>query len=314
MCALRLARRNGVPFFMTPFLHLGDATNPNDRTRRQYTKPHLRWLLQQADGVFVQTKLEFEAVLSLGVPENRIHLQGLGVDAKECTVGNRKRMRQAWGVKDDEVVVGHLANNSIEKGTCDLLKAAAMLWEKGMRFRVVLAGPQMKNFQSFWEQYQPKNRVTQLGVLTEDSKRDFFAAIDAFALPSFTDSFGLVLLEAWANSKPNLVYRAGGPGELVRHGIDGLQSRCGDVEELRIQLQRLVSDAELRCKLGDQGQQRIEREFQWHDKLELVREVLVRGRANIKRFSPTHTGSSPSFLTRSVSRLRSASVHFRVGN
>ena len=48
VCGLRLARRRGVPFLLTPFLHLGDPADPRDRTRRQYTAPHLRWLLRQA--------------------------------------------------------------------------------------------------------------------------------------------------------------------------------------------------------------------------------------------------------------------------
>src|SRR5262249_2098782 len=40
-CARRLARRLGVPFVLTPFVHLGDLDDPNDRTRRAYTRPAL---------------------------------------------------------------------------------------------------------------------------------------------------------------------------------------------------------------------------------------------------------------------------------
>ncbi len=114
-------------------------------------------------------------------------------------------------------------------------------------------------------------------MLSDEQKRDFFAGIDAFALPSRTDSFGLVLLEAWANGKPNLVYRAGGPAELVRDDIDGLHARCGDVEELAKQLARLVANEDLRRKLGENGLARIGSEFRWEDKLELVRNVLANG-------------------------------------
>jgi glycosyltransferase involved in cell wall biosynthesis len=271
LCGLRLARRRGVPFFVTPFLHLGDPADPRDRTRRQYTRPHLHWLLRQADGVFAQTRAERDAVVSLGVPADRVHLQGLGVEPAECTGGDRGRARAAWGVGPGEVVVGHLANNSEEKGTCDLLRAA------GGRFRVVLAGPEMPNFRAFWNGYGPKDRVTRLGVLTDGQKRDFFAGVDAFALPSRTDSFGLVLLEAWANGKPVVVYRAGGPAELVRDGVDGLQARCGNVAELAGQLGRLAADAGLRRALGDNGLSRVAAEFRWADKLELVRGVLLSG-------------------------------------
>jgi glycosyltransferase involved in cell wall biosynthesis len=274
LCGLRLARRRGVPFLLTPFLHLGDPADPADRTRHQYTSAPLRWLLRQADRVFVQTRLERDAVADLGVPDERIVLQGLGVEPADCTGGDRSAARVAWGVQRGEVVIGHLANNSVEKGTVDLLNAAERAWAAGHRFRVVLAGPEMPNFRAFWERFPQKPYVTRLGVLTDAQKRDFFAGIDAFALPSRSDSFGLVLLEAWANGKPNLVYRAGGPAELVRDGHDGLLAACGDVAELAAQLGRLAADAVLRRRLGDAGLSRINHEFRWDDKLDRVREVI----------------------------------------
>ncbi|MBX9623880.1 MAG: glycosyltransferase family 4 protein, partial [Gemmataceae bacterium] len=300
VCGLRLARRRGVPFLMTPFLHLGDPDDPRDRTRRQYTRPHLRWLLRQADRVFVQTRLERDVVTELGVPQERVVLQGLGVDPAECTGGDRHAARRAWGVGPDEVVVGHLANASVEKGTVDLLRAVERAWSTGSQFRVVLAGPEMPNFRAFWAGYRPKDRITRLGVLTDPQKRGFFAGIDAFALPSRSDSFGLVLLEAWANGKPNLVYRAGGPAGLVRDGEDGLQARCGDVAELAAHLGRLSCETGLRHRLGEAGRARIDREFRWADKLELVREVmseLVRRRAG---------GPGPAPRTASARRPASA--------
>ena len=275
LCALRLARRRGVPFLLTPFLHLGDLNDPTDRTRRQYTAAPFRWLLRQADRVFVQTRLERDAVCDLGVPEGRVVLQGLGVDPAECAGGNRAAVRRAWGIDPGEVVMGHLANASVEKGTVDLLRAAERAWAAGHRLRVVLAGPEMANFRTFWHDFRRKGQVTRLGVLTDEQKRAFFAGIDVFALPSRSDSFGLVLLESWANGKPNLVYRAGGPAELVRDGLDGLQAKCGDVGQLATQLGRLVTDQGLRRRLGDTGLSRIDREFRWADKLELARAEMV---------------------------------------
>jgi glycosyltransferase involved in cell wall biosynthesis len=274
ICALRLARRRGVPLFITPFLHLGDLDDPRDRTRRQYTAPHLRWLLGQADGVFVQTRGERSAVESLGIHPDRVHLQGLGVDPAECTGGNRSFARYAWGIAPDEMVVGHLANNSAEKGTVDLLRAAERAWNMGRRFRVILAGPVMPNFRAFWTRFGPKHRIQRLGVLSDRQKRDFFAGIDVHALPSRSDSFGLVLLEAWANAKPNVAYRAGGPGELIRHRADGLLARCGDIDELASHLGELAADAGFRQALGASGHARLASEFGWSDKLELVERVL----------------------------------------
>ena len=277
-CGLRLARRRRVPFLITPFLHQGD-----DRTRRQYSAPHLRWLLHRADLIFVQTELEREFVRTLGVLPERIVLTGLGVDSKECAGGDRDGFRRRYQLAEDEIVIGHLANASIEKGTVDLLRACEPLWAKGLHIRIVLAGPEMPIFRSFWDRFNVKDRVVRLGVLTDEERRDFYAGIDLFALPSRSDSFGLVLLEAWANAKPNIVYGAGGPGELVRDGNDGLHAKCGDLKDLTRQLARLVRDGSLRKKLGDAGMARIAAgEFDWCERLARVRAEmqLVRHRSH----------------------------------
>jgi glycosyltransferase involved in cell wall biosynthesis len=274
MCGLRLARRRKVPFLLTPFLHYGDVSNPQDRTRKQYTSAHLVWMLKQANRIFVQTKMEFDAVVKCGIAPKNIVLQGLGVDASECKGGDRDFARNQWNVRG-EVVIGHLANLSEEKGSVDLLRAASLLWEEGVKFRVVLAGPTMKNFRHFWEKYKYQDRVVLLGTLSEIGKRDFFAGLDVFSLPSRTDSFGLVLLEAWANAKPVVVYRAGGPAEIVQHEQDGLQARCGDLPDLARQLQMLIQDEIKRTQFGASGEARTRTEFQWQDKLEIVQREMM---------------------------------------
>src|SRR5206468_11927556 len=130
-CGLRLARWLDVPFLLTPFLHLGDPDDANDRTRKEYTTPALSSLIQAADRIFVQTDLERKELLGRGVGEKKLILLGMGVEPQECTGGDRNAARQGWQVQEEEIVVGHLANNSKEKGTTDLLTAADQLWRQG---------------------------------------------------------------------------------------------------------------------------------------------------------------------------------------
>jgi glycosyltransferase involved in cell wall biosynthesis len=275
-CGLRLARWLGVPFFLTPFLHLGDRDDTNDRTRRSYLSPALRWLLRQADALFVQTPGERKSLLDLGLPNGRVHLQGMGVNPDECTGGDRSAARRCWQAGPETLVVGHLANTSREKGTVDLLCAIEQFWRRGLNVRVVLAGPEMPNFRAFWQAFAARRPervardVVRLGPLTEDAKRDFFAGIDVFALPSRSDAFGLVLLEAWANRVPNVAYRAGGIADVIRHGEDGLLVPCGDVDRLAGALLQLHGDPALRLRLGAAGRARLPGEFRWEDKLALV--------------------------------------------
>lgn len=272
-CGLRLARRLGVPLVLTPFLHTGDPDDPHDRVRRAYTKPALLSLAHTAARVLVQTQIERDVLAGAGVAEEKFVVQGMGVDLEGCTGGDREGTRQRWGVAAGEVVVGHLANNSREKGTIDLLEAAARAWGGGAHFRLALAGPEMPNFRRFWQTYPAAARVRRLGVLDEQQKRDFFAALDVFALPSRSDSFGIVLLEAWANGAANVGYRAGGVAGVIRHETDGLLVRCGDIDGLAAALARLAIDSDLRQRFGAAGRERTLREFRWDAKLSLVREL-----------------------------------------
>ncbi|HLW65265.1 MAG TPA: glycosyltransferase family 4 protein [Gemmataceae bacterium] len=296
VCARRLARRQRIPFLLTPFLHLGDPDNASDRTRRSYTSPAFASLLRSADRIFVQTPSERDAVLALGVPETRIILQGLGVEPAECTGGDRQRFRKDWKLSPHEVVLGHLANLSYEKGTIDLLQASAKAWGRGAQFRLILAGPSMPNFRRFFADFEFKERVQLTGVLSDQQKRDFFAGIDLFALPSRSDSFGLVLLEAWANGVPNIAYRAGGIADVIQHERDGLLVKCGDIEALDEGMTRLVNDADLRRRFGEYGRERVQRDFRWADKLARVEQVYeeVSGRSPQRQQGRSLAGAAGS--------------------
>lgn len=266
-CAERLAKRHRAPLVLTPFLHLGTA-----QTARAYTPRALCRVLREANRVLVQTPTEFEAVAQLGVERKRIVLQGLGVDPAECTGGDRQQARKRWGISEEAIVVGHLANQSREKGTLDLLAAH----QASPNFHLLLAGPFMPAFQRHWEALPTQPGITQLGPLSDGDKKDFFAALDLFAMPSLTDSFGLVFLEAWANGLPVIGYRAGGVADVIHHEKDGLlvDYNPGNLTSLIEALQRLVGNPDLRTSYGHAGQERLPIDFRWEEKIEIAREVM----------------------------------------
>src|SRR5262249_50236000 len=71
-----------------------------------------------------------------------------------------------------------------------------------------------------------------------------------------SDSFGMVLPEAWANGVPCVGYRAGGVGWVIRDGVDGLLAPCGDVAGLAGGLLRVGAGEGLRRPRGEAGGRR----------------------------------------------------------
>ena len=269
----RLAGRLKIPFVVTPFVHLGDPENPDDRTRRAYLQPALLDIARSADRLFVQTEGERQALLDRGLPEERLVLQGMGVDPAECTGGSRQWFRAEWGLKPDEIVIGHLANNSEEKGTVDLLRAAELAWRRGCASGYSWPVQKCRTFSVFGRRTSRRRMFSVPWSSRTIGSECSMPELTYSRMPSRVDSFGLVLLEAWANGIPNVGYRAGGVPWVIRDKQDGLLVRCGDIEGLANALQQLAADSSLRRRLGAAGRDRLASDYRWQDKLDLVRQV-----------------------------------------
>jgi glycosyltransferase involved in cell wall biosynthesis len=75
-----------------------------------------------------------------------------------------------------------------------------------------------------------------------------YADMDVFTFPSRTDTFGNVVLEAFASGVPAVVTDAGGPKFIVRDGVSGFVAR--DDAEFIDRTARLLTDSKLRSEMG----------------------------------------------------------------
>lgn len=259
---VKLAEQRGARLVVSPFTHVAPPGPSGARMTRAYLSPLNLALLAHADRVFVQTEFERHTLADRGIPASHQAVIGLGVDEVECTGGSRERFRQAHHIPGDATVVGHLANKSWDKGTVDLLDAAERAWHRGARFALVLAGSEMSSFSRRWESYPFRERVTNLGVLTDEERRDFYAALDVFALPSYVESFGISPLEAAVNGAAVIAYDHGGPGQLFTDREDARLIPVGTIDALAEGLEELAGNPEMRRRLAAAGAERA-RAYSW---------------------------------------------------
>jgi glycosyltransferase involved in cell wall biosynthesis len=267
--ARRLAERAGAPLVISPFMHVPPPGSPGRLMRRAYLSPLNLRILSRADRLFVQTELECDVLERAGLPRARLVVVGTGVDPAECTGGDGARFRRRHAIPDDAVVVGHLANKSWDKGTLDLMDAAEQLWETGASFVLVLAGAEMRSFAERWRHVRLRDRIRNLGPLSEIDRNDFLAALDVFALPSYVESFGVSLLEAALNGAAVVAYDHGGPGQIFRNTDSAMLAAAGNVDALANALRELTSNADRRRGLA-LGGAAVARRYLWTRVFEIV--------------------------------------------
>lgn len=282
------ARRAGVPHIVTPFVHLGEG--PASKVRRYYTMPHQIALLAGADAVLALTALEAEELVRRGVREERLHVVGAGIDVAAVTGGDATAVRRRLGIAGPLVL--SLGAAAFDKGTIHLAQAVIRLARRGREVTLAVAGPLLSEFQAFLDGLDAADRrwIRALGFVSEEEKRDLLAAADAVALPSRTESFGLVFLEGWANGKPVIGARAGAIPAVVEHGEDGLLVSFGDVAALADAVWSLVGDHVLAARLAARGRTKVEDESSWYARVRGVYEAVLGTRTSVQVGEPVGRG------------------------
>jgi len=92
-----------------------------------------------------------------------------------------------------------------------------------------------------------------MGLMQGEALSRAYAAADVFVMPSESETLGFVVLESMASGVPTVCAAAGGLINLCKDGETGFLFRPGDADDMADKVQRLVSDATLRRKMGQAG-------------------------------------------------------------
>ena len=147
------------------------------------------------------------------------------------------RDRQLHDGKDGPFRIGYVGRLTAEKNVRALARLEQALLHRGHRdFRFVVVG---EGAECAWLRKNMR-QAEFTGVLTGPELSRTFANFDLLAFPSETDTFGLVVLEAFASGVPAVVTDRGGPQYTVRHGSSGYVAH--DFQEFAAHTAKVMSE------------------------------------------------------------------------
>ena len=107
------------------------------------------------------------------------------------------------------------------------------------------------------------DRVRFTGVV--DGVASLLEAANLLLLPSETESFGLVALEAMASGVPVIASDVGGLPEVVAHGMSGYLAPVGDVDKMAEYALKILSDCDLCASFSSAARARAIQKFDYHN-------------------------------------------------
>lgn len=159
------------------------------------------------------------------------------------------------------VIIGSFGRFVNKKGFKYLIESINLLKQRNYNIRLLLGGggEEKELLIQKVQEFDLEKEVTFVDWVND--KDSFFNQIDIFCLPSITEPFGIILLEAIEHSKPIVSTKSGGPEEIIRDSTDGLLVEVESAQDIANKLQMIIDNENWGHKLSYSAYERIKENY-----------------------------------------------------
>lgn len=280
--ALKWAKRNNIPMVTSYHTHFLSYTNYYSLYLAPFRLPFkmlMKWFYKQFPHTYVPSQSMIEELHREGIKGN-MKIWARGIDTERFNPSKRDmEWRRSVGFADDDIVVTFVSRLVWEKELRTYIESVKKLQKTNPKVRALVVGSGQAQQEA--QKLLPSGHFT--GFAEGENLARAYASADVFMFPSHTETFGNVTLEAEASGLPCIVADAIGSKSLVDDGINGFLAEKKNVDDFARKLEKIVSDPELRTKMGE-ASRKMALEYQWDSinagLVKNYREVLESSKGN----------------------------------
>lgn len=168
-----------------------------------------------------------------------------------------------------------VGNLKVEKGFDLLIESVHKLKSQGIEIQLMIigAGEEYSKLAALVTRLHLSKEVTFTGSLDNDIVRNLYQYFDAFVLPSYSETFGIVYLEAMYAGLPVIGIKSQGIDGIVKHGYNGLLAQPRSVESLVSELDFIIKNKEKAKQMAQLGMNLVRTEYKLKDLIAKIRKV-----------------------------------------
>lgn len=131
------------------------------------------------------------------------------------------------------------------------------------RLKIFGRGPQKENLVELAKKLRIAKNIDFVGLAPREELIKSYESADVFVLPSLSEAFGMVLIEAMAAGTPCIASDIVGPNEIIKHGKQGFLFPLKDYKALAERIIELISDDTLRRTMSRNSRKIAEEKYDW---------------------------------------------------
>ena len=224
-----------------------------------------RWLYRRLFQLVALTESHKQNLLShLPLRSEQMRILPNTVDSQRFHPQRRSQaVRLQLAPAGEPFLIGVVSRLDPKKGLCEVVAAASRLRAWNIPFRIVIVGNETIGEESFKGQLQKEIDQQHLQKQVEliGHRPDIeavMASFDVLLMPSPTETFGRVLIEAMASEVAVVACAGGGVKDVVENRATGLLTPPGDAQAMAEALRLYAEDPALRCQLAASGRRKAE--------------------------------------------------------